>query len=366
MAMARKLSLLLTLFALALPAAPALANIPPGFIGVSPQSAAKASDYELMRKAGVTSSRLLLSWHGTQSKSPYFADPNWRGFDHEVAVAAREGIRIFPVVWGSPEWVAPEPGTMPVRTPFQRWAWSDFLRAAAERYGADGEFWDEHPWLPYLPVGRWEIWNEENLVTFAADDPSPARYATLLRISGKALKRVDPKAEVIIGGFFGRPLQVPPNVASGNFLARIYRAGNVKRWFDGVGLHPYVAEARAMGSQLRNLRRIMRHYGDAKTPIYITELGWGSDSGPTRWERGLRGQATQLTRAFEMISSNRLRWRLGGAWWFTWSDEGGTCSFCRSAGLLTADREAKPAWYRFNEWTGGDPGAVPRAAVTIP
>ena len=32
-----------------------------------------------------------------------------------------------------------------------------------------------------------------------------------------------------------------------------------------------------------------------------------------------------------------------------------------SAGLLTEKREAKPAWYRFNAWTGGDPGIVPRA-----
>lgn len=366
MAMARKFSLLLTLFALALPAAPALADIPPGFIGVSPQSAAKTSDYELMRKAGVSSVRLPLYWIGAQPKSPYLADPNWRGFDREVAIAAREGIRIMPFVWGSPEWAASERGTMPVRTPFQRWAWSDFLRAAAERYGAEGEFWEEHTALPYLPVERWEIWNEENLVTFSADDPSPARFASLIRISGKALKKVDPGAEVILGGFFGRPLQVPPNVASGDFLARIYRAGNVKRWFDGVGLHPYVAEARAMGSQLRNLRRIMRRHGDAATPIYITELGWGSDSGPTRWERGLHGQAAELTRAFEMISANRLRWRLGGVWWFSWSDEGGACSFCRSAGLLTADREAKPSWYRFNEWTGGDPDTVPRASGAIP
>ena len=62
-----------------------------------------------------------------------------------------------------------------------------------------------------------------------------------------------------------------------------------------------------------------------------------------------------------MLSANRLRWGIGGVWWFTWSDEGGTCIFCASAGLLTTQREAKPAWYRFNEWTGGNPDGVPRA-----
>jgi hypothetical protein len=165
---------------------------------------------------------------------------------------------------------------------------------------------------------------------------------------------------VIVGGLFGRPLQIPPNIASGDFLARLYRARRVKQFFDGVALHPYVADARAMGTQLTNLRRIMRRHGDGATPLYVTELGWGSASGPTRWQRGLWGQATQLSKAFAMLSANRVRWGVRGAWWFTWSDEGGSCVFCHSAGLLTSKREAKPAWYRFNEWTGGDAGTVPR------
>ena len=50
-----------------------------------------------------------------------------------------------------------------------------------------------------------------------------------------------------------------------------------------------------------------------------------------------------------------------GVWWFTWTDEGGTCIFCGSAGLLNRHYEAKPAWYRFIEWTGGEPEAVPSA-----
>jgi hypothetical protein len=360
MVMARKLILLIVIGAAALAPARALADIPPGFIGVSPQSTAKASDYELMSEAEITSVRLLLYWTGVQSKSPYLADPNWRSFDHEVAVAAREGIRVMPTVYGTPAWAAPEPNVLPVATPLQRWAWSSFLRAAAERYGSGGEFWEEHPDLDYLPIRRWEIWNEQNIVSFDAD-PRPARFALLLRISGRALKRTDPGAQVIVGGFFGRPLQIPPNVAIGSYLRRIYEAGNVKPWFDGVGLHPYVADAGAIGGQMRTLRRVMRAHGDAATPIYVTELGWGSASGPTRWERGLAGQAEQLDRALQLISANRLRWRVRGVWWYSWSDEGGTCSFCRSAGLLTADRKAKPAWYRFNEWTGGDASTVPRA-----
>jgi hypothetical protein len=360
MAMTGKISLILVLAAMAIAPAAASASLPPGFIGVSPQSPANSKDFRLMQEAGVGSVRLPIYWTSVQAKPPTEADSDWSGFDREVMLAAEEEIEVMPFIWGSPEWAAEQVIDLPVQNAWQRWGWSRLLRQAAKRYGPEGAFWEENPELPYLPIRRWEIWNEQNIVTFA-DPVDPLEFAKLIRISGRALHGIDPGAKVILGGFFGRPLQIPPNAASGDFLSRLYRARDIKRHFDGVALHPYVARARAMGAQLENLRRIMRRNGDAKAPILVTELGWGSRSGPTRWERGLEGQANQLSRAFAMLSDNRLRWRIGGAWWFTWTDEGGGCVFCRSAGLLTASRKAKPAWYRFNAWTGGDPDAVPRA-----
>jgi hypothetical protein len=358
--MKRKLIPILVLALLAVAPAGARAYLPPGFIGISPQSASSAKDFRLMHEAGVRSVRLLLSWANIQSQPPLVAKSDWVGFDKEVELAAEEEIQIFPVVFGTPEWVASQTIALPVGSSFQRWAWLKFLREAVRRYGPEGEFWEDHTMLEETPIRMWEIWNEENIVTFAPRH-DPAKFATLIRISGRLLHREDPGSKVIVGGLFGRPLQVPPNVASGDYLSRLYGARNVKPYFDGVGLHPYVADAKAMGAQLTNLRRIMRHRGDGATPLYVTELGWGSRSGPTRWERGLWGQAYQLDKSFGMLSANRGRWGVAGAWWFTWSDEGGGCSFCRSAGLLTDRREAKPSWYRFNSWTGGDPETVPRA-----
>jgi hypothetical protein len=343
----------------------AAAYLPPGFIGISPQNPSNSQDFELMRKAGVDSVRLPLNWIGVEPDDPDYFEPDWGAFDHAVELAAEEHIRVMPYVWGTPEWAAEDATEVPVRTAWQRRGWARFLRAAVDRYGPEGEFWEEHTKLPFLPVHRWEIWNEENIVSFASE-PDPASFAKLIRISGRTLHAADPGAQVIVGGLFGRPLQIPPNVASGNFLNRLYRAGDVKPYFDGVALHPYVADARAMGVQLRNMRRIMRLHGDTRTPIFVTELGWGSHSGPTRWERGIYGQADQLSKAFGMLSANRVRWRIGGAWWFTWTDATGGCLFCSSAGLLTEDREAKPSWYRFNEWTGGNPDTVPRLKLNAP
>jgi hypothetical protein len=361
--MMRRLGLLMVALAalLGLPAG-ASAYLPPGFIGISPQNPLGHKDFELMTEAGVFNVRLPMFWSGIETKSPLLVNPDWSGFDKEVELAAEAGVRISPFVWGSPEWVAAEPLDMPVKTSWQRWAWQRFLREAARRYGPEGEFWEDHTKLDYLPITHWEIWNEENIVSFAK--PEPVEYAKLIRLSGSVLHATDPESKVLLGGLFGRPLQIPPNIASGNFLERLYRAGNVKPYFDGVALHPYVARAKAMGGQLNNLRRIMRINGDAATPIYITELGWGSASGPTRWQRGLQGQADELSQAFEMLSRNRIRWKVRGVWWFTWTDEGGTCIFCGSAGLLTKNYEAKPAWYRFVEWTGGNPEAVSSASAS--
>lgn len=357
--MMRRLIPALVLVLLMVAPAAAQAYLPPGFVGISPQSSGTAKDYDLMAEAGIKSVRQPLIWAAVEPENPAFSERQWGYFDHEVKLAANAGMEIFPFLVNSPEWVAAEGIDLPVATPWQRRAWASFVRAVVRRYGVGGSFWREEEDLPYVPMRRFEIWNEENIVSFASD-PEPKRFAVLMRIAGRVIHREAPGSKVIFGGLFGRPLQIPPNVASGDFLSRFYAAGRVKPFFDGVALHPYVADARAMGAQMRNLRRIMRRHGDAETPLYVTELGWGSDSGPTRWQRGLWGQANQLSKAFSMISVNRLRWVVRGVWWFTWADEGGSCVFCSSAGLLNAKREAKPAWYRFNEWTGGDPGVVPR------
>jgi hypothetical protein len=334
---------------------------PPGFVGISPQNTSTNADFELMESAGINSARLPMGWLGIEPEAADRYDPHWAWFDGEVERAAEHGIRIFPFVWGSPEWVAPLPTVEPIESPRQREAWLQFLRRAVDRYGPDGEFWEERPELPQLAIRHWEIWNEENIVTFS-HRPSAERFATLIRISGRLLHRLDPGSKVLIGGLFGRPLQTPPNFQSGDFLAQVYRARRVKRYFDGVALHPYVADAGAMRPQIVNLRRVMGLHGDAATPLYVTELGWGSDSFESRWERGPRGQARELNRAFAMLTEQRRRWRIGGAWWFSWTDQSGACQFCDSAGLLTTAHEAKPAWYSFNEWTGGDPDTVLRIA----
>jgi polysaccharide biosynthesis protein PslG len=334
---------------------------PAGFIGMSPQGNTAAQDYELMREAGISSVRLPMNWHDLMPNAYERFDPNWGWFDEQVGFAAEHGLRAFPFIWGMPEWLSPRLGAEPVGNARQRREWLRFLRAAVFRYGPRGSFWEENDDLPRMAVRQWEIWNEENIVTFSRE-PDPVRFARLIRISGRLIHRLDPGSTVILGGLFGRPLQIPPNIHSAVFLSGLYEVAGIERYFDGVALHPYVANAGALEGEIEALRRVMRFHGDGGTKIYVTEMGWGSDGFESRWERGPRGQARELDRSFTMLTANRHRWRIGGVWWFSWFDQAGSCQFCDSAGLLTTGREAKPSWYRFNAWTGGDSRIVPRAS----
>lgn len=340
--------------------APGASAGPPtgGFFGISPQGATSAADFELMAEAGVRSVRVPLYWSQVEPVTPFASEPDWQSFDRDVELAARYGMEVLPVVGATPRWVAPESRLEPTRG-WRLRAWASFLRRAVERYGPGGTLWSGDPDLPYTPIRRWEIWNEPNIVTFGRADPR--RFADLLRVSGRIVHAGG--GEAILGGLFGRPLQIPPNVGPGRFLNEIYRARRVKPFFDGVALHPYVSDAGAMRAQIRNLRRVMRLHHDAATPLYVTELGWGSASFESRWERGPWGQAEELDQAFSILAGHRRSWRIGGVWWFSWTDTFGSCQFCDSAGLLNEDREAKPAWYEFTAWTGGDPGIVPRATL---
>ncbi|HZE06194.1 MAG TPA: hypothetical protein VE127_13275 [Solirubrobacteraceae bacterium] len=315
-----------------------------------------------MREAGIDSVRLFVSWSEIEPEPRDRFAPQWGSLDEQVRLAAEQGIRSFFFVWGTPEWLSRRLGGEPVASVRQRREWLRFLHLAEFRYGPRGRFWRENPKLPFLPVRDWEIWNEENIVTFSRV-PDPERFGELIRISGRFLHHADPGSKVILGGLFGHPLQIPPNVASGYFLSQVYKIPGIKRDFDGVALHPYVAVAAALRGEIENLRRVMRENHDGATPLYMTELGWGSASYESRWERGPRGQAREMNRAFTMLTENRRRWRIGGIWWFSWTDLANSCQFCDSAGLLTSRHEAKPAWYRFNAWTGGDAATVPRASA---
>jgi polysaccharide biosynthesis protein PslG len=336
------------LIALSLPSA-AEARVAPEFFGVSAVDPDNA-DYQRMGNAGVGTYRILLSWPSVQSSAdgPY----DWSLPDLEVAGAASNGMQPFPFLSGSPRFAAATPQSAPLsRSALD--GWRSFVTAAVTRYGPGGEFWDEHPELPRMPVHEWQVWNEQNAAAFWKPKPSPQRYAELLRASSDSIKAVDRSAEIVLGGMFGFPNE-KRSIYMKDFLKRLYRIPGIRSSFDAVALHPYGGSLRLIRYQVSRARRIMDRSHDSGTPIWITEIGWAT-AGPDEWPlvTTRKGQAKLLRRAFEMLVSHRRSWGVRRVIWFAWRDfKQNLCRWCGGAGLVGLNGTAKPALGRFKQFTG--------------
>ena len=318
-------------------------------------------DLQTMAATGIGTDRFLLDWAVVQPT------PNgplaWP--DKAIGALASHGIEAIPYVWGSPKWVTAAQQNAPVDSPQHEAAWQSFLKAAVARYGPKGSYWSGAYAQQYganakpVPIRAWQVWNEPNLKKFFTPGPdvnaSAQKYARLVRISHDAIKGQDPRARIVLAGMPGFG-----DVTASEFLAALYGAPGFKGAYDAAALHPYAPNVEDLGHQIDQLRTTMAEHGDQDTPLWLTELGWGS--GPPdrfRLNKGLAGQANLLNGAFELILNHRRAWKVQRVFWFDWRDPApasqlaGTCSFCLSAGLLKYTRDPKPSYLAFKRFAGG-------------
>jgi hypothetical protein len=352
----------------AFPYAPDSAHAAPrSFFGIVPQAIVSEEDARYMRAARIGSIRLPIGWDSVQPSrnGPY----DWSGPDREVAMAANQGLRVLPFLAGVPGWAGRRTTKLPIDSARVRRGWTAFVRAVVKRYGPGGEFWAQHPpgvdrgdgivLRRRMPMRTWQVWNEANFFYFAFP-VSPSRYARLVKLSSRAIKSVDPRAQVVLAGLFGEPDEGGRRgMDADRFLARLYRVPGIERFFDGVALHPYAFHVGDLRRMIERVRAVVLRNHDPRAGLYVTEMGWGSQNDPdvVAFEQGIRGQVRELRGAYRYMLRNRRRLNLRAAYWFTWKDSRYYCSFCDSVGFF---REAdsyrpKPAWHAFVQITGGRP-----------
>jgi hypothetical protein len=333
-----------------LPAAPAGAAVRSEFFGIVQGGTPGTRDLKGLTKARIRSDRFMLNWGWVQPRSA--GSFKWSGPDRVIGALASRGIRAVPVLWGNPGWAYGSPARPPLDRPSDALAWRSFLRATVARYGPGGTYWATRYRRQYgakaapLPIASWQIWNEPNLGKFFAPYPSPGRYAQLLRISHDAIKGVDPKAQIVLAGMPGYG-----DVTAWRFLHGVYSVPGIGRYFDAAALHPYARDLGHHKRQIQRFRSVMRNHGDAGTPLWISELAWGS-APPDGFgiNKGPAGQAQLLRGAFELILSHRAAWNVQRVFWYHWRDprrSQANCSFCGSAGLVTSKHVPKPAHAAF-------------------
>jgi len=313
-------------------------------------------DLQAMQNARVHTDRFELGWRMVEPTRNTF---HWDSSDAFIGALASHGIRAVPFVWGSPSWVESGPGHPPIDTPAHEQEWRDFLKAAVARYGPGGTYWSNQYRQDFgagatpLPVQSWQIWNEPNLRKFfdptGSDAQLAQKYGRLLKISHDAITNQDPGARIILAGNPGYPPSGGPK--AWEFLSSLYDVPGIKGYFDAVALHPYASDLFHVQIEIQNVRNVMQNRGDQATPLWITEIGWGSGP-PDRYgiNQGIQGQKERLSGAYRMILSHRNAWNVQRLYWFLWRDPSPSsafahrCSFCGTAGLLHYNRTQKPAF----------------------
>jgi len=333
--------LVVVVVAVAVLAAPArsVAAVPPSFFGVMSDGAIFAptvslpSELALMRSSGAGSTRVAVDWR-TIERAPGALD--FASFDAFVQAAAQAGVRVLPVVLGSPAWAARDPSD-PASPPRSAAAYGRFLTALVQRYGPSGSFWSAHPGIPRLPLRQWQIWNEPDLGKYwSAKDWAPG-YVSLLRAARTAVKAADPSAQIVLAGLTNR---------SWVDLERVYRAGG-GRLFDLAAVHPFSRRVTNVLKIVSLVRQTMRRHGDAHKRLVLSEVSWSSGRGHSTlnygWETTERGQAAHLGRALTDLLARRGPDRLAAIYWYTWlSPAIGSRDSFDYAGLRRLDAAGHP------------------------
>jgi hypothetical protein len=321
--------------------------------GVSTLDNPTAAEYQRMHQGGVTQARISIYW---QKVEPTPGAPrDWSSYDALFTAAASAGIRVVPLLHGSPSWVNADFQRPPIQQAWQRDAWSRFVQDFAGRYGNNGIFWKLHPLLPHLPPTEWIVWNEPNLRYFWGGRPGVRHYLTLLRITYAALKAGDPNAVVLTGGLFEHA-RAGFGAPASKFLARLYRLPGAKGYFDGVALHPFSEKPKGVVANVARSRRVMNRHGDGGAPILVDEFGWtvsgvGFKFSPFRATLGQ--QANRLAITYRLLDS-RPDLGISTAMWFSWRD-GAEDLWIYRMGLFDTNGQPRPAWTAFARAAGGTP-----------
>lgn len=238
-----------------------------------------------------------LHWHRVQPAPDVW---DWTFSDAAMRELLKRDIKIVGVLGPAVGWATPYKGDTEHDVSFHAPdpdAFVEYARAVVKRYRRY--------------ISHWEIWNEPDNVLFWQPEPDPLAYARLLQRTSAAIKRIDPQAQVLIGGF---------NPFDTTFLREVADAG---AWdsFDIIAIHPYVdpytPEEGNIPAALDRIHALTYRLGEK--PIWATEIGWASGPG----DRVQAGYTDQQGQANLLVRSMLLLWLSGveRSFWYTLKDD---------------------------------------------
>jgi polysaccharide biosynthesis protein PslG len=273
-----------------------------GFFGVNPGDLFKLpqSQWDTHLQAisddGVQVVRMGAWWSDLEPGAPVNGQHgySWSDIDKQVGALARHHLQWEPLLCFSATWASTIDGDYN-GAPAGTDNFARFGAALAQRYGAGGSFWSEHPELPALPVASYEIWNEENAKVYWHPGTAGS-YADLYAATHSAIHGVDDSARVVVGGLAAADnssVQDPADFVRAMYTHRPDLRGRV----DAVALHPYAREPRSVYTKVAQFRHELDDIAGPGVPLELTEIGWTTaDTPESRRADYLREVASTLSR----------------------------------------------------------------------
>ena len=294
--------------------------------------------------AGVRIVRQPLRWAEVERKRGAY-DFSW--WDRYVAALAEHRLRVLPILFEPPAFRSARGETRGIYPPRRFPEMAAFAARVARRYGPGGSFWRSHPRLPAIPIRSWQVWNEPNLVFYWPPKPDARAYTRLLATVGRAIKRVDPRAEIVTAGL--PQSDIRGAVPQRRYLRAMYAAGAAPH-FDTLAIHPYTERHADLVDQVTAVRGEMRRQRD-RAGIWITEIGWASGGPDKKLTPGRAGQARRVDQVLDLVRARRRALGIRGVVYYMWQDAppypGFRDFWGLHTGLLDIQGRAKPAMRAF-------------------
>jgi hypothetical protein len=242
-------------------------------------------------KLGIHEVRVGFAWPRIEPLPPVSGHHQyrWDALDSEIRALARHRIQAQANITQTPRWNADTSIVGAINcnrssswTPLDIGPYGLLVKAIAARYGPGGTFWRANPDLPAEPIARFEVWNEPNLRGGWCPNPQPERYADMFMIAARAIRSVDPHAQVMIGGVAPPAKSNRHYLGISDFLGRVTaREPGLGSKASGAAVHIYPPTGAA--KQLDRLAwfRDQLHQGGIpnRMPMLINEIGWPTQGG---------------------------------------------------------------------------------------
>ena len=277
--------------------------------------------------AGICGAKIIRTnshWHSIQPRENVW---NYQDFDELVKLFGEQGIQLQAGFGYGARWAAPE-STRNSRkwTDWHRAmpnldAWRKYVSTTAARYRES--------------IRYWEVWNEPDLYSFAhfgAED-----YAKLLKSAWEEVKKVNPRAIVMNGGFASVRPMGNPKKDNVQFQKEILR--NCRGYYDLHAHHEhsnFPVYVSVIDSLLLPMRK---ETGADAVPWYANETAISSASS---------GENMQALTLFKKLIFSWSRGAVGYTWYDLRNDGCDPYNAEHHYGMMTLDFHPKPIYPVYN------------------